>query len=294
MAILANRDSTVMIQGISGKQGSLHTKFMLEYGVNIAAGVTPGKGGSEVHGVPVYNSPAEAISMHRSIDAALIMVPAPFVLDAGSKAIQQNIPLIVIITEHVPIHDTMKLKWLAGKNDLKLVGPNTIGVISPGKCKVGIMPASLYSEGRVGIISRSGTMTHEIASSLTRYNTGQSTCVGIGGDPVTGLGFADTMELFLTDEETDLVILIGEIGGFFEEQAASYMKKVKYPKPVFAFIGGKTAPAGKKMGHAGALISGASGTAEAKARLLENAGVSVASTVKELVESVSAYCREGQ
>ncbi len=287
MAILVNKSTTVLIQGISGKQGSLHTKFMLEYGVNVAAGVTPGKGGGRVHEVPVYDSVAGALDRHGMINASLIMVPAPAALKAGVEAINNQIPLVVIVTEHLPIHDALKLKWSARERGVTLVGPNTIGIISPGKSKVGIMPGFLYSEGCVGVASRSGTMTHEVASSLTRKNIGQSTCVGIGGDPATGFDFIDALKMFLTDDETKTIVLIGEIGGFHEEQAARYLRKTGYPKPVYAFIGGKQAPGGRKMGHAGALVSGDSETAASKTRILNEAGVEVKDTVKELVQSIA-------
>ncbi len=287
MAILINEDTTVMVQGISGKQGSLHAKYMIDYGVNIVAGVTPGKGGNEVNGVPVYHSPADALKVHKSVDASMIMVPPSAVLKAGREAILLKIPLVVIITEHVPVHDAIKLKRLAEEYGVTLVGPNTIGLISPGKCKIGVMPANLYSKGQVGVISRSGTMTHEIASALTRNMIGQSTCIGIGGDSVTGLDFTSALKMFLADEETKAIVLIGEIGGFYEEQAALYLSRVNYPKPVYAFIGGKLAPHGRKMGHAGALISADSGTVKAKALALSKAGVLVKDTVKELIESIT-------
>lgn len=291
MAVLINRDTAVMVQGISGKQGSLHTGFMLDYGVNVAAGVAPGKHGGTVHGVPVYQSIAEAIKTNK-IDASLIMVPPRAALGAVTEAITNSIPLVVVITEHIPIHDTLKFKWLARESGVTLVGPNTIGLISPGKCKIGVMPGPLYSEGGVGVISRSGTMTHEIASGLSWNNIGQSTCLGIGGDPVIGIGFEEALELFLADEETKVVILIGEIGGSREEEAAAYIKRVRYPKPLFALVCGRNAPVGRKMGHAGALINENSGTYQSKTAALQEAGVAVKDTVKELIESVSACYRQ--
>lgn len=286
MAILVDRDTVVLIQGITGKQGSFHTKLMLEYGAKVAAGVTPGKGGSSVHGVPVYDTVLEAKEKHPEINASLIMVPAHGVLEAAVEAIENNIPLVVIIAEHTPIHDSLKIRWLAKQKGVVVIGPNTIGIISPGKSKVGIMPGYIYSEGPVGVISRSGTMTHEIASNLTYKGIGQSTCIGIGGDPIGGIDFVDCLELFKHDPETQAVVMIGEIGGAKEELAARYIKEERYPKPVYAFIGGKTAPPGKRMGHAGAIIHQGIGTAESKIAALKEAGVKVGDTMDQLVDMI--------
>lgn len=286
MAILIDKKTTVIVQGMSGKQGSLHSSFMIDYGVNVVAGVVPGKGGSVMNSIPVYDRPADVVVERGNVGASMIMVPAPAVLEAGMAAIEACIPMLVIITEHVPVHDTLKLKWKAAEYGVTIVGPNTIGIISPGKSKIGVMPVELYCEGNIGLVSRSGTMTHEIASALTRNHLGQSTCVGIGGDSISGLDFVDVLRMFRADKETRIVVLIGEIGGASEEKAAAYIKESSYPKPVFAFIGGKTAPAGRKMGHAGALISEKMGTAESKINALTEAGVYVEETVRDLVSSM--------
>lgn len=292
MAVLIDKKTTVIVQGMSGKQGSLHSSFMIDYGVNVVAGVVPGKGGSLMNDIPIYDKPADVVAKRGNVGASMIMVPAPAVLEAGTAALEARIPLIVIITEHVPVHDTLKLKWKAKEYGVTIVGPNTIGVISPGKSKIGVMPVELYSEGNIGLVSRSGTMTHEVASALTRNHLGQSTCIGIGGDSISGIDFVDVLRMFRGDEETRMVVLIGEIGGVSEEKAALYIKESNYPKPVFAFIGGKTAPAGRKMGHAGALISENMGTAESKINALIEAGVTVEGTVRDLISSIkSASCK---
>ena len=283
MAILVNRNSRVIIQGATGKQGQYHTEKMLEYHVQVVGGVTPGKGGTEVQGVPVFDSVSQAKKTGR-IDASMIVVPPAGVLAAAVDAIENEISLVVIITEFVPFHDTLKIRALALKKGIRWVGPNTIGVISPGKSKVGIMPGFIYSEGHVGIISRSGTLTHEVASNLTYKGIGQSTCVCIGGDRVKGMGFVDCLKLFREDPETEKIILIGEIGGAGEEQAASYIRETGYPKKIIAFIAGSTAPPEKKMGHAGAIISRGSGTALSKINQLESSGVIVVRNLDALLE----------
>ena len=283
MAILVNRNSRVIIQGATGKQGQYHTAKMLEYHVQVVGGVTPGKGGTEVQGVPVFDSVSQA-KKAGMIDASMIVVPPAGVLAAAFDAIENEISLVVIITEFVPFHDTLKIRALALKKGIRWVGPNTIGVISPGKSKVGIMPGFIYSEGHVGIISRSGTLTHEIASNLTYKGIGQSTCVCIGGDRVKGMDFVDCLKLFREDPETEKIILIGEIGGAGEEQAASYIQKHGYPKKIIAFIAGSTAPPEKKMGHAGAIISRGFGTALSKIRQLESSGVIVVRSLDALLE----------
>ena len=283
MAILVNQNSRVIIQGATGKQGQYHTAKMLEYHVQVVGGVTPGKGGTEVQGVPVFDTVSQA-KKAGIIDASMIVVPPAGVLAAAFDAIENEISLVVIITEFVPFHDTLKIRALALKKGIRLVGPNTIGVISPSKSKVGIMPGFIYSEGHVGIISRSGTLTHEIASNLTYKGIGQSTCVCIGGDRVKGMGFVDCLKLFREDPETEKIILIGEIGGAGEEQAASYIQEHGYPKKIIAFIAGSTAPPEKKMGHAGAIISRGFGTATSKIKELENAGVTVVKRLDGLIE----------
>jgi len=285
MAILINEDIRVIIQGITGKQGTYHALRMKEYNVNVVGGVSPGKGGQTVHGVKVYDTVA-AVKKEHQVDASMIMVPPAGVLGAVVEAIENNISLIVIITEFVPVHDCLVIRSMARKAGVRVIGPNTIGVISPGKSKVGIMPGYIYSEGGVGIISRSGTLTHEISSNLTYKGIGQSTCVCIGGDPVKGTDFLDVLELFRDDDQTETVVMIGEIGGAGEELAARYVIENGYPKKIVAFIAGQTAPAGKKMGHAGAIVSEGFGTAESKIKSLGEAGITVVRTLDELLEAV--------
>jgi succinyl-CoA synthetase alpha subunit len=285
MAILVNPDTRVIIQGITGKQGTYHALKMLEYNVHVVGGVTPGKGGQKVHGVTVYDTVAAAKKEHQ-VDASMIMVPPAGVLSAAIEAIDNKIPLIVIITEFVPVHDSLVIRNMARKAGVRVIGPNTIGVISPGKGKVGIMPGYIYSEGSVGIISRSGTLTHEVSSNLTYKGIGQSTCVCIGGDPVKGTDFVDALRLFRDDDQTETVVMIGEIGGAGEELAAKYVIENGYPKKIVAFIAGQTAPAGKKMGHAGAIVSEGFGTAESKIKSLGEAGITVVRTLDELLQAV--------
>jgi len=275
MAILVGGNTRVLVQGITGTQGMFHAKLMLEYGTKITAGVTPGKGGTSVHGVPVYDTVSEAVDAHR-IDASIVFVPAPFAKDAILEEVDSGLSPVVVITEGIPVKDTMEFLAAAREKKTVLIGPNTPGIITAGECKLGIMPAHVFSKGRVGLVSRSGTLTYEIAAGLTKYGLGETTCVGIGGDPIVGLTFIDLLEMFKTDEDTKAVALIGEIGGNAEEQAAEYIKRTSYPKPVAAYIAGRTAPPGKRMGHAGAIISGRSGTAESKIKALHDAGAHVA------------------
>ena len=282
MAILATRETRVLIQGATGKQGAYHTRRMLEDKVRVTAGVTPGKGGQIVHGIPVFDTVKEA-QRHSPANASMILVPPAGVLSAALEAIENRIPLIVIITEFVPLHDMLVIKHTAQQAAVGVLGPNTIGVISPGESKIGIMPGFIYSKGSVGIVSRSGTLTHEIASNLTYRGIGQSTCVGIGGDPVKGTDFVEALKLFRDDDQTEAIILIGEIGGAGEEMAARYLQETGYPKKLWAFIAGSTAPVDKKMGHAGAIISGGLGTTESKIKHLEEAGVTVVKTLDGLL-----------
>jgi succinyl-CoA synthetase alpha subunit len=286
MAILVDRNTRVIVQGITGREGSFHTKLMLEYGTKIVAGVTPGKGGSQVHGVPVYDTMKEAVREHPDANTSIIFVPARFATDAVYEAIEAGMKVIVVITEHIPVHDALKFVNYAKQRSVSIVGPNCPGVISPGKAKVGIMPGHVFREGSIGIVSRSGTLTYEIAFTLTREGLGQSTAVGIGGDPITGLNFIEVLEMFRNDPETEAVVLIGEIGGDAEERAARYIIETKYPKPVIAFIAGKTAPPGKRMGHAGAIISMGTGFYQDKVKALKAAGVPVAETPFQVVELV--------
>jgi succinyl-CoA synthetase alpha subunit len=285
MAILIDGKTRVFFQGITGRQGRIHARHMLDYNVNVTAGISGGKGGTEIEGIPVFDTVADALDS-ASADASLILVPPPVVKDCAIEAIENGIENVVVITEHVPIHDTMYIRALARERGVRLVGPNTIGVISPGKCKVGIMPGFLYKEGPVGIVSRSGTLTHETASNLSLAGIGQSTCVGIGGDVVPGSSFAEILELFRIDRETKVVVLIGEIGGRGEEEAAEMLEATKFGKPVVAYLAGRSAPSGKKMGHAGAIVSGSGGSYEGKAASLEKRGVQVAGTFEELISSV--------
>jgi len=281
MSILVNRDTRVAVQGITGSAGSFHTRQMLAYGTNIVAGVTPGKGGQRFEDkVPVFDTLAQAARETRP-NASVIFVPPPFAADSILEAVDAGIPLVVCITEGIPIDDMVKVKRAMEGAPTRLIGPNCPGVITPGECKIGIMPGHIHRKGRIGIVSRSGTLTYEAVHQVTELGMGQSTAVGIGGDPVHGMNFVDCMKLFAQDPETDAVILIGEIGGSEEEDAATWIKG-NYRKPVVGFIAGATAPPGKRMGHAGAIISGGKGTAQDKFRALREAGVHIASAPHEL------------
>ena len=273
MAIWVDEDTRLMVQGITGHQGKFHTKAMKEFGTEIVAGVTPGKGGGEVHGVPVYDSVEDA--METGANASIIFVPALHAMDAVMEAVDAGIELVVVITDNVPFHDSMKFVHYGMCKGARIVGPNCPGIASPGKAKVGIFPNQIFSKGSIGVASRSGTLTYEIVASLTDAGLGQSTCVGLGGDPVTGSTFIDALEAFEKDDETEAIVLIGEIGGTAEEEAAAYIEK-NITKRVYAYIAGRTAPPGKRMGHAGAIISEGMGDAKSKIDALENAGVKVA------------------
>ncbi len=286
MAILVGRDTRVLVQGATGRQGAFHTRSMISYGTKVLAGVTPGKGGQTLDGIPIYNSVEEAVMNHPGINTSLIMVPAPHVADAVYEAIDYGVKLIVIISEHIPVHDTINFLATAKHHNVTIIGPNCPGVITPGEAKVGIMPGHIFSPGVVGIVSRSGTLTYEIAYSISKIGLGQSTAVGIGGDPVTGLDFIEVLEMFRRDEATRAVVLIGEIGGDLEERAASYIRESGYPKPVVAYVAGATAPPEKRMGHAGAIISLGLGDYGSKVRALSEAGVRVASAPGEVARLV--------
>lgn len=280
--ILLNEDTKCLVQGITGKQGSFHTEQMLNYNTNIVAGITPGKGGQKfLDRVPIFNSIEEA-KEEVDINASIIFVPAKFAKDAAFEAIR-HLDLVVIISEHIPVHDSMKIMAYAKEMNTTIIGPNTPGIISPGVGKLGIMPTHIFKEGNVGVISRSGTLTYEIASELTNAGIGQSTAVGIGGDPVTGDNYVDILKRFEKDPATDAVVLIGEIGGTAEERAGKYIAE-EMSKPVVSYIAGRTAPAGKRMGHAGAIILGSSGTVESKTKALNEAGVDVAIKPSEIVD----------
>lgn len=281
MSILVDAETRVIIQGITGRQGRFHAEKLLEYKVKLVGGITPGKSGQAVHGVPVFDTISEA-SQTVDFDATMILVPISGVLDAALEAIENRISLIVVIPEFVPVHDAMIMREAARAAGVLLVGPNTVGVISPGKSKVGMMPGFIYKSGNVGIISRSGTLTHEISSNLTYRGIGQSSCICIGGDICKGADFIDILELFKDDKETGSVIMIGEIGGASEEVAAAYLMEAPYPKKVIAYIAGRNAPDDKKMGHAGAIVSSGIGTAESKIIALEKAGVIVVERMDEI------------
>ena len=292
MAILVSSGTKALVQGITGRQGSFHTKLMLDYGTNIVAGVTPGKGGQSVWGVPVYDTVREALVEHDA-NASIIFVPARFARDAVIEAIEAGLELVVVITEHIPVRDTMGFLALARREGATIIGPNTPGIITPGECKLGVMPGHVFKRGRVGMISRSGTLTYEIAAQLTRAGLGQSTCLGIGGDPVVGLTFTEVLDMFEKDPETEAVVIVGEIGGNLEELAAKYIEERAYGKPVVAFIAGRTAPPGKRMGHAGAIIMGRAGTAESKIEAFERVGVPVARTPREVASLVAERLKKG-
>jgi len=284
MGILVNKDSKVIVQGITGSAGLFHATQCREYGTQVVGGVTPGKGGTEVDGFPVFDTVEDARRI-TGANTSLIFVPAPFAMDSIIEAIDAGVELVICITEGVPTLDMVKVKkYMQGKN-VRLIGPNCPGVMTPGEAKVGIMPGYIHTPGRVGIISRSGTLTYEAVWQLSELGIGQSTSVGIGGDPIIGSTFIDILELFNQDDDTDAIILIGEIGGSAEEEAAEYIKK-NVKKPVVAFIAGSTAPKGKRMGHAGAIISGSSGSAKDKVAALENAGVKVCPSPAEMGETL--------
>ncbi len=285
MAIIVDENTKAIVQGITGYQGRFHTERMLKYGTKIVAGVTPGKGGSEVHGVPVYDTVRDAVKA-TGANATVIFVPAPFAPDAVYEAVDAGIKTIVCITEGIPVHDELKMYWKVKEAGAIMVGPNCPGVISPGKGYLGILPAHVFKEGNVGIVSRSGTLTYQIADNIARLGYGHSTVVGIGGDRIIGLSFVDVLKMFEEDKQTEIVVLIGEIGGRDEEIAAEYIKK-EISKPVVGYVAGLTAPPGKRMGHAGAIIEGGVGTAESKIRALRDAGVEVGKTPMEVAEIVA-------
>lgn len=290
MSILLNKESRIVVQGITGSAGSFHAKQCIEYGSRVVAGVTPGKGGTEAVGVPVFNTVAEAVREAQA-DVSLIFVPPPFAADAILEAADAGIGLVICITEGIPVLDmararkALRERALSGR-PIRLVGPNCPGVITPGQCKAGIMPGYIHKPGPVGLVSRSGTLTYEAVWQLTRKGIGQSTVVGIGGDPIAGTSFTDTLELFEADDETKAVILIGEIGGSAEEEAAEFYKS-KMTKPVFAFVAGRTAPPGRRMGHAGAIVEGGAGTHAAKVEALKRVGIRVVDNLSEIGEVVS-------
>ena len=280
MSILIDRNSRVLVQGITGRDGSFHAKGMKEYGSKVVAGVTPGKGGTSIDGIPVFDTVAEAVARTRA-DVSVIYVPASLAQDAMYEAIDAEIPVVVCISEGIPVRDMVDVAAYLRGRSTRLIGPNCPGLITPGACKVGIMPGFIHTPGRIGLVSRSGTLTYEVVWQLTRAKMGQSTCIGIGGDPIIGTRFVDTLALFEADDATDALVLIGEIGGTDEEDAAVLIEK-HITKPVVAFIAGQTAPPGKRMGHAGAIVSGGAGTAREKMERFERAGVPVAKVPSEI------------
>lgn len=274
MAVIVTEKTKVVVQGITGYQGSYHSVAMREFGTTVVAGVTPGKGGQQVHGLPVYDTVAEAVR-RGGANTSCIFVPAPFTKDSVMEAIDAGVETIVVVTEHVPVHDAIHFVAVARSKGVTLIGPNCPGVASPGKGKVGILPSKIFMKGDIGVVSRSGTLTYEIVNAMTEAKLGQSTCVGIGGDRVSGTNFVDVLERFQNDPETKKIVMVGEIGGTAEEEAAEFIK-ANVRKPVVAYIAGRTAPPGKRMGHAGAIIARGRGTAESKIKALEAAGVKVA------------------
>ncbi len=286
MSILIDKNTRVVVQGITGGEGSFHTKQMVDYGSNVVAGVTPGKGGQDVEGIPVFNRVEDAV-VKEGANASCIFVPAPFAADAIVESVDAGVDLVVCITEGIPVLEMVKVRsYLKGKKT-RLIGPNCPGLISPGKCKIGIMPGMIHKEGNVGLISRSGTLTYEVVWQLTQRGIGQSSCIGIGGDPLVGTSFIDLLDLFKDDPETELIIVIGEIGGTAEEEAGAFVKE-HVNKPVVGFIAGQTAPPGRRMGHAGAIISGGKGTAKEKMTAWEQAGITVANNPALVGEAAAA------
>jgi succinyl-CoA synthetase alpha subunit len=284
MSILINKDSKIICQGITGKQGSFHTKQCIDYGSQVLAGVTPGSGGTEHLGIPVFDSVKEA-KIHSEAQISMIYVPAAYSADAIIEAAEAGISLIVCITEGIPINDMVRVKAALNGNGCRLLGPNCPGIITPDECKIGIMPGFIHKKGKIGVISRSGTLTYEAVYQTTKNGLGQTTCIGIGGDPVRGMGFIDCLKLFQNDPETEGIIMVGEIGGTDEEAAAEFIKS-DVTKPVVGYIAGVTAPKGKRMGHAGAIVAGGKGTADEKYKALDQAGVSTVKSPALLGEAI--------
>jgi len=284
MSVLIDNNTKLLVQGITGSQGMLHTRGCRDYGTNVVSGVTPGKGGQDFEGVPIYNTVQDAVKA-TGANASMILVPPPFAADAIMEAADAEIPLIVAITEGVPVLDMVSAVSFVYQKGSRLIGPNCPGIITPGQIKIGIMPGPIHKTGPVGVVSRSGTLTYEAVGQLTRVGLGQSTCIGIGGDPVNGTNFIDCLKLFQEDPQTEAIVMIGEIGGDAEEQAAAYAKD-NVSKPIVSFIAGQTAPPGRRMGHAGAIISGGHGTAAEKMNALQEAGIHVVKTPAEIGEKM--------
>ena len=288
MSILVNNDTRLLVQGITGSEGSFHTAQMVEYGTRVVAGVTPGKGGQQgPDGIPIFNTVAAARE-ETGANAAGIFVPPPFAADAIMEAIAARLDLVVCITEGIPTLDMVRVRAALDQGNTRLIGPNCPGIITPGQCKIGIMPGFIHTPGKVGVISRSGTLTYEAVYQLTELGIGQSTCIGVGGDPIIGSTFLDLLKLFADDDGTEAVVLIGEIGGSAEEEAAAWIRETGFSKPVVAFVAGRTAPPGRRMGHAGAIISGGQGTAQSKMVALQAAGIHVCDSPARIGETVKA------
>ncbi|EJN59202.1 succinyl-CoA synthetase alpha subunit [Halogranum rubrum] len=288
MSILVDDDTRVVVQGITGGEGKFHADQMMEYGTNVVAGAVPGKGGQKVHGVPVYDTVHEAVE-EENADASVVFVPPAFAADAVFEALDTNLEFVVAITEGIPTQDMAKVNKRLSETDTRLLGPNCPGIITPGEAKLGILPGNIFSDGNVGLVSRSGTLTYQVVDNLTQRGIGQTTAIGIGGDPIIGTSFVDALELFEADEETDAVVMCGEIGGEDEEEAAKFIAE-NMDTPVAGFIAGRTAPPGKRMGHAGAIVSGSgTGTAESKISALNDAGVPVGDTPEEVADHIESF-----
>jgi succinyl-CoA synthetase alpha subunit len=289
MSVLVDKSTRLVVQGITGKEGTFHTKQMVEYGTNVVGGVTPGKGGTTHEGVPVFNTVADAVK-EAGANASVIYVPPPFAAEAIMEAADAGIPVVVCITEGIPTLDMVKVKEYLNDKATRLIGPNCPGIISPGRCKIGIMPGHIHKEGSIGVVSRSGTLTYEAVGQLTHLGLGQSSAIGIGGDPIVGTTHVDALRLFQADDETEGIVMIGEIGGAAEEEAAAFAK-ANVTKPIVAFIAGQTAPPGRRMGHAGAIIAGGKGTAAEKMKALSEAGIRVVKSPADIGQEMKAAIR---